>query len=81
LPAEIKQDLGSWACCVAGAWVDKDYVAAIKAAGFVDVKLEEKALDDATIGDGAAQLGLEIDPGTARNIVYSARVTATKPSL
>ncbi len=81
LPAEVKQNLGSWACCVAGAWVDKDYVAAIEAAGFVDVTLEEKALDDETIASGASQLGLEIDPAAARNIVYSARVTAVKPRL
>lgn len=80
LPAEIKQNLDSWASCVAGAWVDKDYAAAIEAAGFVDVRIEEQVLDDALIEDGAAQLGIEIDPAAARNIAYSARVTAVKPS-
>jgi ubiquinone/menaquinone biosynthesis C-methylase UbiE len=81
LPPEIKQNLGSWAACVAGAWVDKDYVAAIEAAGFVDVKIEAKELDPATIADGAQQLDMEIDPATAQSIAYSARVTAVKPSL
>jgi arsenite methyltransferase len=79
LPPEIKQDLGSWAACVAGAWLDKDYVAAIEAAGFLDVRIEAKDLDEDLIADGAAQLGLEIDPSAARSIVYSARVTAVKP--
>jgi ubiquinone/menaquinone biosynthesis C-methylase UbiE len=73
LPEEVKQDLGSWASCVAGAWVDKEYVGAIEAAGFVDVTIEEKALD------AAAQLELEIDPTVAKSVAYSARVTATKP--
>jgi arsenite methyltransferase len=79
LPAEVKQNLGSWAACVSGAWVDTDYVGAIEAAGFVDVTIEEKALDDATVEDAAAQLELEIDPAAARSIAYSARVTAKKP--
>jgi len=79
LPPEVKQDLGSWAACVAGALVDKDYVAAIKAAGFVDVTIEEKTFDDSTIADAATQLGLEIDPTTTKSMAYSARVTATKP--
>ena len=79
LPPEVRGNLGSWAACVAGAWVDQDYVAAIEAAGFVDVKIEAKDLDEAIIADGAAQLGLEVDPAAAQQIVYSARVTATKP--
>jgi len=79
LPEEVKQDLGSWASCVAGAWVDKDYVGAIEAAGFVDVAIEEKTLDDAIVEDAAAQLELDIDPAVAKGIAYSARVTARKP--
>ena len=52
---------------------------AIEAAGFVDVTIEEKALDDAIIEDAAAQLELEIEPTVAKSVAYSARVTATKP--
>jgi hypothetical protein len=59
--------------------VDRDYVAAIEAAGFVDVRIEGKAWGKEVIADGAAQLGLEIDPAAAQSIVYSARVTAIKP--
>jgi len=79
LPTEVKQDLGSWAACVAGAWVDKDYVAAIEKAGFVDVTISEKSLDQASIAGDAKVAGLDIDVEAAQRIVYSARVTAIKP--
>jgi arsenite methyltransferase len=79
LPPEITQNLDAWAACVAGAWVDQDYVAAIEAAGFEKVKLEAKELDQEAIAAGADQLGLEIDPRAAQKVVYSARVTAVKP--
>jgi ubiquinone/menaquinone biosynthesis C-methylase UbiE len=79
LPPEITADLGSWAGCVAGAWLDKDYVEAVQAAGFMDVRIEAKELDKQVIAEGADQLGLEIDPTAAQQVVYSARVTATKP--
>ena len=39
LAPEVKKDLNSWAGCVAGATIDTEYVAAIKAAGFVDVTI------------------------------------------
>jgi arsenite methyltransferase len=79
LPEEVKENLGAWASCVAGAWVDKDYLAAVEAAGFVDVRIEAKDLDQDMVVEGAKQLGLEIDPAAAQRMVYSARVTATKP--
>jgi arsenite methyltransferase len=79
LPPEVKQNLDSWVCCVAGAWVDKDYVAAVEAAGFVHVRIEAKELNEEAIADGTALLGLEIDPAAAQSITYSARVTARKP--
>ena len=79
LPEEVKENLGAWASCVAGAWMDKDYVAAVEAAGFVDVRIEAKDLDEDVIVEGAKQLDLEIDPAAAQRMVYSARVTAAKP--
>jgi SAM-dependent methyltransferase len=81
LPPQVRENLGSWAECVAGAWVDKDYVAAIEAAGFKDVTIEEKALDDAVISAGLDQLEVKIDPDAARSVVYSASVTGIKPTL
>jgi SAM-dependent methyltransferase len=77
LPPEIKQDLGSWAACVAGAWLDRDYVAAIEAAGFVEVTIQEKTFDEATIAEAAVEL--EVDPAAAQGVAYSASVTARKP--
>lgn len=75
LAPEIRQDLSSWAGCVAGATIDEEYVAAVEAAGFVDVTIEEKTIDD----EGTAiQLGLEND-STTQAVIYSARVTAIKP--
>jgi hypothetical protein len=62
---------------VADAWVDKDYVAAIKAAGFVDVTIQERTFDDSTVAE--AVVDLEIDPATAQNVAYSASVAARKP--
>jgi arsenite methyltransferase len=79
LPPELKQDLDSWASCVAGAWVDKEYVGAIEAAGFVDVSIKEKTADQASIDDGSDQSGQGIDPTNLQHMIYSARVTATKP--
>ena len=51
LPPEITADLGSWAGCVAGAWLDKDYVEAVQAAGFMDVRIEAKELDEQVIAE------------------------------
>lgn len=79
LPEEIKQDLGLWAACVAGAWVDKDYVAAIEEAGFVEVTISEKALDQAAIARDAEAAGLDLDVEAAQRVIYSARLTAIKP--
>jgi SAM-dependent methyltransferase len=78
LPPEVRHNLDSWAGCVAGAWVDKDYVAAIEEAGFEEVQIEAKELNEDVIADGVSQLGLEIDPAAAQSIAYSARVTAVK---
>ena len=73
LSPEVKADLRSWAGCVAGATVDKDYVATIEAAGFVDVTIGEKTIAGA---DTTTQPGLDT---ATQSVLYSARVTATKP--
>lgn len=40
LPEAVKQSMSAWAGCVAGAMDVNDYVAAIEAAGFVDVEVQ-----------------------------------------
>ena len=56
LPQEIKSDISAWAGCVAGALEVSDYVAAIEAAGFVDVELEPVYLDEAWMDVALEQL-------------------------
>jgi ubiquinone/menaquinone biosynthesis C-methylase UbiE len=77
LPEDVKRDLSAWASCIAGAWVDADYAAAIRAAGFVDVRIEEKRFD-AEGTEPAAAAG-ECGCETTASSVYSARITARKP--
>jgi ubiquinone/menaquinone biosynthesis C-methylase UbiE len=77
LPPEIRSNLESWAACLAGAWKDTDYVAAIEAAGFVDVVIEERTFDETTVAEVVGDL--EIGPTTAQSLAYSARITASKP--
>jgi SAM-dependent methyltransferase len=83
LPDAIKRDLSAWAGCVAGAWEAKDYVAAIEAAGFVDVSLTPVYMDKALIEDAVAQLNLgdivDANDVAVRQAVFSAKVTAQKP--
>ena len=39
LPSEIKNDLNAWACCIAGALEQQEYLREIKEAGFEDVQV------------------------------------------
>ena len=84
LPDSIKSSLSAWAGCVAGALDVEEYVAGIKAAGFVDVALEPVYLDKEFIDDGIRQMGGEIDTGempreAIYKAVFSAKITARKP--
>ena len=83
LPEHIKTSLAAWAGCIAGALTIEDYLAAIKAAGFVDVKLEPVYMDDAQIDEAVDQLDLRetvINSGEEiYKTVLSAKVTARKP--
>jgi SAM-dependent methyltransferase len=83
LPSEIKNNLNSWASCVAGALDAKDYVAAIEAAGFVDVELRSVQIEDSLIEGAMGELdsgsvqalgGESVTPG-----IFTAKVTARKP--
>jgi len=108
LPAVVKQSLSAWAGCVAGALEAGDYIAAMKAAGFVDVQLTPVYWDKPMMDEALEQLSLShkiekghrvlvyqdgdetqvIDLGEAEagetdrlyKSVYSAKVTARKPS-
>jgi ubiquinone/menaquinone biosynthesis C-methylase UbiE len=72
LPDEIKQSLSAWAGCVAGALDAKEYIAAIEAAGFVDVELTPVYFDKATIDEAIQQLDLdEPKKGSGRGLVIN----------
>ncbi len=84
LPAEIKESLSAWAGCVAGALDVREYEAALKAAGFVQIEVTPSYFDDATIDEALQDLGQdvklkEIPRDTVAKTVFSARITAYKP--
>ncbi|MFV1949810.1 MAG: arsenite methyltransferase, partial [Anaerolineales bacterium] len=56
LPDEIKNSLSAWAGCLAGAWDVKDYVGAIKKAGFENIDLKAEYWDDDIIDAAFEQL-------------------------
>lgn len=83
LPDKVKNSLSAWAGCIAGALDVKDYIAAIEAAGFVDVELSPVYMDKSTIDDAVNQLELEDLVESSRDSLYktvfSAKVSANKP--
>lgn len=76
LPDALRAQMDAWASCVSGAIPVADYVAALEAAGFVDVGVERKTLDETPQPELAECCGGE---GAALP-VFSARVTARKPA-
>ncbi|MFQ5400557.1 MAG: arsenite methyltransferase [Anaerolineae bacterium] len=68
---EERTDMAAWAECIAGAEDVGDYVAAIRAAGFVEISVRDRAAPEVEL---AESISLE-----ERVRVFSARVTAVKP--
>ena len=60
LPDVVKQNMSAWAGCIAGAMDVNDYVAAIEAAGFVDVEVQRSYWDDEIINATVEQLDPEL---------------------
>jgi len=87
LPAAVKESLSAWAGCVGGALEVTDYIAAIEAAGFVDVSLTPVYWEEEMVAEAVTQL----DPTLAGTLeqtqadnavneaVFSAQITARKP--
>ncbi len=85
LPDSIKGSLSAWAGCIAGALDVKDYQVAIQDAGLVDITIEPSYFDEAMIEEAVRDLGSHAElaswPKEAiARTVFSARVTARKPS-
>lgn len=66
-----RADMSAWAGCISGAEDVADYVAAMRAAGFRDISIQDKAEPEVELA------GLAAETGPAR--LFSARVTAVKP--
>jgi SAM-dependent methyltransferase len=68
LPEAVQQSMASWGACVAGALDQRDYVNGLRAAGFVDVRVQPKSQTDQAL----ASLPI--------GVPFSATITATKPN-
>jgi hypothetical protein len=85
LPEAIKQSLSAWAGCVAGALDVKDYLAAIREAGFIEAELTPVYLPREIVDDAARQVGDAIDLSQVSGdalykAVFSAKIKARKPA-
>jgi len=75
LPEEIKHSLSAWAGCLAGAWDIRDYVDAIKKAGFENIDVKAEYWDDDIIDAAFEQL----DPDLQKQVLENKKTG--KPSL
>jgi SAM-dependent methyltransferase len=88
LPDSIRNSVEAYVGCIAGAALKDEYLEAIRAAGFRDIKVIGEAIVpvESILNDPAAQTiieGTAITPNVARdtaNSVISAKVSAIKPS-
>jgi arsenite methyltransferase len=84
LPVDVAKDLRAWSECVSGAVSEKEYIGAMRKAGFGGIKVEERAiftheqlsdyLKDADMGGNSKVAGMDLS-----NIVASYKISAAKP--
>ena len=84
LPEEVQKSLNLWTGCVAGALVETDYVAKLRAAGFRDVTVETTRVytkEDAAEMASTSCCGRDLSPTLAalEGAVVSAFIRAKKP--
>ena len=87
LPEEISQSLDAYVACVAGALIKEDYLSAIKAAGFIDIKLltekvypVELLVEEPRARETSQKLGLPLEKlMESLSSVVSISVRAYKP--
>lgn len=88
LPPAIASQAAAWVGCIAGAMLEEDYLAAIAAAGFVDVKASRTSAaplladytQDPIVRAAIAALGGEVVERAAASI-SSLRVEARRPAV
>lgn len=69
-PAELQGNMDSWSACISGAISEEENVAAIEAAGFVDVEVIRENPEKISYDGGCC--GQEL-------VIFSGKVTARKP--
>jgi ubiquinone/menaquinone biosynthesis C-methylase UbiE len=88
LPEPVRELATAWVGCVAGAMLERDYLAAIEAAGFVEVRVTRSSLAplvdsfrrDPIVQAALAAIG-EAAVAEAAASVWSVRVEAHKPAV
>ena len=81
LPAALKKDLEAWAGCISGALEVGDLKNMLKGTGFVNIQVEPKYFDEATLED----LGVgkehyaKFDVKSLKRTIFSAHISAVKP--
>jgi len=85
IPDALRGDLDSWAGCVAGAWLEADYVEAIRGAGFRDVEVVSRdylpisqVLSEGDIAALQAQANGHLDGAPLDHVMASIKVRARK---
>ena len=84
LPDEIKNDLGAWVGCVAGAVDEGDYLRMLESAGFVDVELAPTYFGNDYADEAIQYLEeqgfvLEVSREKVQETIFSAKITGRKP--
>jgi ubiquinone/menaquinone biosynthesis C-methylase UbiE len=83
LPETVKKSMELWSGCIAGALLEKDYVAKLKAAGFTDVEVEPTRIytkdDTAEMASSCCGEETETALKALDGAVMSAFIRAKKP--
>lgn len=85
LPVEVAKDLRAWSECVSGAVSEKEYIGAMKKAGFGDIKVQERAiytheqLSDYLKDTDMAGISKVAGTMDLSNLVASYKISAAKP--
>ena len=86
LPDEIRKDLTAWSSCVSGAVSEKEYIGAMRKAGFEQVKVEDRVvytheqLED-YLKDSEHVDRTELRGRNLSELIASYRITAVKPKV
>jgi SAM-dependent methyltransferase len=84
LPDAVREDLGAWSHCVSGAVSEKEYIGAMRKAGFEKIKVEDRVVySHEQLSGYLKDTKLEEDPHLEKidlsRLVASYRISAVKP--